>query len=171
MPTAALLLVALLGAFAPAEAHPRIVRALELPVQARALRHAGALEVDLQIALSSARHHHLPPADVVVVFGQYVALVPVAGPPVQGFGPFLAARWDDGLRGRALASAIKRTHGHGPPGHGPYDAKHGGKHLDAGPGWAGRGNGHSASASAGKSKGKAYGGGGKGRKNDHGKGK
>ncbi len=116
-----------------------IVQAIELPIVARDLRHAGGLEVDLQITLSSARRHQLPPGDVVLVFRDYVRYG-----PVYGFGPFVVARWDEGLRGKALARAIHREHAWSKRGngHGPFDAKHGGKHADEHAGVWGVGNGH-----------------------------
>ncbi|MFN7143730.1 MAG: hypothetical protein ACK4YP_08155 [Myxococcota bacterium] len=158
----------------PAPPHARLVQAIQLPLVTRRLRHAGGAEVDVRLALDAHRRHHLHAADLVLVFDEYVRVG-----PVLGFGPFVVAHLDDGHHGPALAKVIRYKHGKGHwksqgngGGHGPWDEKHGGKHLTDGhsaaspghAGKAGRGN-----AGHGKSRGGKGNGGGNGHGNGKGK--
>lgn len=149
----------------PAPPHARLVQAIQLPLVTRRLRHAGGAEVDVRLALDAHRRHHLHAADLVLVFDEYVRVG-----PVLGFGPFVVAYLDDGHHGPALAKFIRHEHGEGHgKGHGPWDEKHGGKHLTYGhyaasPGASSHGHGNPGK---GRGNGKGHGNGNHG----HGKGK
>lgn len=150
----------------PAPPHARILRAIELPIAARSLRRAGALEVDVRLVLDGHRRHHLHASDALLVFETYH----LHG-PVHGFGSFVVTHLDDGVRGPSLAKAIRYKHGKGHwkgNGHGRHDEKHRGKHLSDGHHvYAYGASGHDGH---GKSS-KGYGGHGKSKGNGNGHGK
>ncbi|MDP2313656.1 MAG: hypothetical protein Q8P41_12170 [Pseudomonadota bacterium] len=160
--------------------HP-LVRALELPISARAVRHAGVPEADVRVALGTVHTHGLHAWDLVVVFEDAHIAMRKYG-PLPHFGVFVISQLDRGMRGPTLADAIYAEHvrwGHDRyqekdkdwnPGHGYNDERHGGKHLsDAGhgPGNSGKARGYGNGKSGhGKSNGN-----GKGNGKDNGKGK
>ncbi len=155
---------------------PPILRALELPHAARALRRAGVEEVEVRVSLDAVRVHQVHAWDLVFVFQEALVSTRTYG-TVPNFGAFVQSRLARGLRGRALANAIHAEHatygnGHGndekgwSEGHGAFDEKHGGKHVEqhgGKDGWAANGNSNGKSGRAGKGKSKGRGGKGSGK--------
>lgn len=104
---------------------PPLVRALQLPIAARAIRHAGVPHADVLVTLDAVRLHRIRAWDLVLVFQESAHAVRTYG-PVPDYGVFVVQRLDHGLHGRDLADAIHaehRSHGHG-------------KYKETGNGWS-----------------------------------
>ena len=105
---------------------PGILWALQLPTLLTEARQAGVTEVVVREALEEFRRRGLPAEEAAQVLGEEIAAVH-AGAPKDNFGGFVGRQLDAGLRGRALADAIRAEHqargigrpgGHEPPGRG-----------------------------------------------------
>ena len=116
-------LLALAAVFAAAplaqvgDASPAILRALRLPALAIEARRAGVPEETVRGVLDGLRRRGLPAEEAVLVVREEVDAIH-AGGPKDNFGGFVRRQLDAGLRGQALAEAIRaehRAHGIGRP--------------------------------------------------------
>jgi len=90
---------------------PPILRALRLPVLVTEARRAGVNDAPVRGLLEALRRRGLPAADAEVVVHEELAAVR-AGAPKDNFGAFVHRQLEAGLRGRALAEAIRAEHEH-----------------------------------------------------------
>lgn len=110
-----LTLAALFAVFAVAplaqlgDASPAILRAFQLPALATEARRAGVPEAAVQGVLDELRRRGLPADEAVLVVREEVDAVH-AGAPKDNFGGFVRRQLDAGLRGQALAEAIRAEH-------------------------------------------------------------
>jgi hypothetical protein len=133
-------------------------RALDLPLRARDLRQQGVPEADVKVVLTTARDKNVPAGEAAEVLDETAKVVREHG-PVDNFGAFVQAQLDAGLRGKALADAIKAEHAARGKGHGAEagaDKEHGGGPPDAAggrgkPDDAGKSGDHGKPDDAGKS--------------------
>ena len=107
----AALLVAAPAAAQDGEATQSILRALRLPALVTEARLAGVPDAQVRGLLDALRHRGLPAADAGSVVHEEVEAVR-AGAPKANFGAFVQRQLEAGLRGRALAEAIRAEHGH-----------------------------------------------------------
>jgi hypothetical protein len=91
------------------DASPAILRALRLPALATEARRAGVPEAAVRGVLDELRRRGLPADEAAQVVGVEVDAVN-AGAPKDNFGGFVRRQLDAGLRGRALAEAIRAEH-------------------------------------------------------------
>jgi len=91
------------------DASPAILRALRLPALATEARRAGVPEAAVRGVLDELRRRGLPADEAALVVGEEVDAVH-AGAPKENFGAFVQRQLDAGLRGRALAEAIRAEH-------------------------------------------------------------
>lgn len=101
------------------DAVPAILRALELPAVASDARQAGVADGLVRDVLDGLRRRGLPADEAALVVRGEVDAVK-AGAPADTFGAFVQHQLDQGLRGRALAEAIRAEHqarGIGRPAH------------------------------------------------------
>jgi len=114
----------------------RILRAILLPRTTSDAREAGVAEEELQRVLRAGREQRVPVDEMEMLLREEVRAVHEHG-PIDNFGAFVQERLDRGLRGPALAAAIRAEHaargkgpgagkaaGKGPPvrkGAGPQD--------------------------------------------------
>jgi hypothetical protein len=91
------------------DASPAILRALQLPALATEARRAGVPEAAVQGVLDELRRRGLPADEAVLVVREEVDAVQ-AGAPKDNFGGFVRRQLDAGLRGQALAQAIRAEH-------------------------------------------------------------
>lgn len=108
------LILAALFAAAPAAAQvddsmPAILRALRLPALGTEARRAGVADSQVRGLLDALRGRGLPAADAEAVLQEEVAAVRAGGPKAN-FGAFVQRQLEAGLRGRALAEAIRAEH-------------------------------------------------------------
>jgi hypothetical protein len=105
---------------------PGILWALRLPTLLTEARQAGVTEVVVREVLEEFRRRGLPADEAARVIREEVDAVH-AGAPRNNFGGFVRLQLDAGLRGRALADAIRAEHrargigrpeGREPPGRG-----------------------------------------------------
>lgn len=105
---------------------PGILWALRLPTLLTEARQAGVTEVVVREALQELRRRGLPADEASQVLREEIDAVH-AGAPKDNFGAFVGRQLDAGLRGRALADAIRAEHrargigrpeGREPPGRG-----------------------------------------------------
>jgi hypothetical protein len=108
-----LLALAALLAVAPlaqlGDAMPALLRALQLPALVTEARRAGVSETAVQEVLDGLRRRGLPADEAALVIGEEVDAVHAGAPP-DNFGAFVHRQLDAGLRGRALAEAIRADH-------------------------------------------------------------
>jgi hypothetical protein len=88
---------------------PAILQALQLPALATEARRAGVPEAAVQSVLDGLRRRGLPADQAALVVREEVDAVH-AGAPKDNFGGFVQRQLDAGLRGRALAEAIRAEH-------------------------------------------------------------
>jgi hypothetical protein len=86
-----------------------ILRALELPALVTEARRVGVTEVRVRDVLEALRARGLPAEDAARVVREEIDAID-AGAPRDNFGAFVHAQLDAGLRGRALAEAIRAEH-------------------------------------------------------------
>ena len=91
------------------DASPAILWALRLPALATEARRAGVPEAAVRGVLDELRRRGLPADEAAQVVGVEVDAVN-AGAPKDNFGGFVRRQLDAGLRGRALAEAIRAEH-------------------------------------------------------------
>ena len=91
------------------DASPAILRALQLPALATEARRAGVPEAAVQGVLDELRRRGLPADEAALVVREEVDAVN-AGAPKDNFGEFVHRQLDAGLRGQALAEAIRAEH-------------------------------------------------------------
>ena len=110
-PSRALLLGATLaaGLALAAPASGDIRRAIDLPVQADALRRAGVPDAEVQEAVRSAESHGLSAAEADEVLEESDKARKKNG-EIDNLGSFVNDRLDEGLRGKELAAAIHAEH-------------------------------------------------------------
>ncbi|MDP2308097.1 MAG: hypothetical protein Q8P18_18885 [Pseudomonadota bacterium] len=161
---------------------PPLVRALQLPIAARAVRHAGVPHAEVLVTLDAVRLHRIHAWDLVVVFDESVVAMRRYG-PVPDYGVFVVSRLDRDLHGRALADAIHaehRSHGYGKDrikykekdGGYSYKVKHDNGHGGHDDGWDRGSSGKGSSGKGNSSRGgSSQGGSHHGNDDDHGKGK
>lgn len=89
---------------------PTILRALRLPALGTEARRAGVADSQVRELLDALRRRGLPAADAEAVLHEEVTAVR-AGAPKDNFGAFVHRQLEAGLRGRALAAAIRAEHG------------------------------------------------------------
>jgi len=89
---------------------PAILRALRLPALGTEARRAGVADSQVRGLLDALRRRGLPAADAEAVLHEEVTAVR-AGAPKANFGAFVHRQLEAGLRGRALAAAIRAEHG------------------------------------------------------------
>jgi hypothetical protein len=88
---------------------PAILRALRLPALVTEARLAGVTDSVVREVLDGLRRRGLPADEAAIVVGEEVDAVH-AGAPKDNFGGFVQQQLDAGLRGRALAEAIRAEH-------------------------------------------------------------
>lgn len=88
---------------------PTILRALTLPALATEARQAGVAEGLVRDVLDGLRRSGLAADEAALVVHEEVEAVN-AGGPKDNFGGFVQQQLDAGLRGRALADAIRAEH-------------------------------------------------------------
>jgi hypothetical protein len=135
-----LLWVAALAVALPASAQEgadmatRLKRAADLPHAAQEARQAGIPEEAVDEALEAGKKKGVPAGEMGETLAAGSEGVREHG-PIDNFGAFVTAKLDEGLRGHALAEAIREEHaqrGKGKPEHaGPPEGK--GKPDEAGP--------------------------------------
>jgi len=86
-----------------------IVEALRLPALVTEARRAGVTEAAVREVLDGLRRRGLPAAEAALVLREEVDAVN-AGEPKDNFGGFVQRQLAAGLRGRALAEAIRAEH-------------------------------------------------------------
>lgn len=86
-----------------------ILAALQLPALVTEARAAGITETTLRGVLDGLRERAVAADDAVVVLREEVDAVH-AGGPKDNFGAFVQGSLDAGLRGQALAEAIRAEH-------------------------------------------------------------
>ncbi|MDP2957696.1 MAG: hypothetical protein Q8N53_14820 [Longimicrobiales bacterium] len=108
-----LLTLALLLATAPVaqvdDPTPAILWALRLPALVTEARQVGITEVVVREVLNGLRSRGLSADEAALVVREEVDAVR-AGGPKDNFGGFVQRQLDAGLRGRALADAIRAEH-------------------------------------------------------------
>ncbi|MCA9568645.1 MAG: hypothetical protein KC656_12420, partial [Myxococcales bacterium] len=98
-----------LGCLVATTALAEEVRPEDLPARAQSLRDAGVDADQVREALHAARAAKLSAGDAAALLDASLAPVEEHG-PVEGFGAFVKAQLDAGLRGSELASAIQAEH-------------------------------------------------------------
>ena len=93
----------------PGDGLAGILAALQLPALVTEARGAGITEATLRGVLGGLLRRGLPADDAVMVLREEVDAVQ-AGGPKDNFGAFVQQHLDAGLRGRALAEAIRAEH-------------------------------------------------------------
>lgn len=88
---------------------PAIEWAIRLPSLVTEARTVGVAETVVREVLDGLRTRGLTAADAAMVLGEEVDAV-TAGAPKDNFGAFVQQPLDAGLRGRALAQAIRMEH-------------------------------------------------------------
>jgi hypothetical protein len=88
---------------------PAILRALQLPALVTEARRAGVADAVVRGVLDGLRRRGLPADEAALVIREEVDAVN-AGAPKDNFGGFVQRQLDAGLRGRALAEAIRAEH-------------------------------------------------------------
>lgn len=88
---------------------PAILQALRLPALVTEARRLGVPEAAVQGVLAGLRRRGLPADEAALMVGEEVDAVK-AGAPKDNFGGFVQRQLDAGLRGRALAEAIRAEH-------------------------------------------------------------
>lgn len=86
-----------------------ILEAILLPGLTQEARRAGIPEEDIAIVLDTSREQQLPPVQRREIFQSVTEIAREEG-PIDNFGAFVQARLAEGLRGRALAEAIREEH-------------------------------------------------------------
>jgi hypothetical protein len=98
------------GAQQPASIAERILAAADLPRIVDLLRRDGGIPEDqVKDVLDHGRKDHVPASEIKDVLSDADEAVKANG-PVDNFGAFVTAQLDAGLRGRALAQAIRDEH-------------------------------------------------------------
>jgi hypothetical protein len=88
----------------------RIRAALELPSIVDSIRRRGGIpEEEVRVVVDEARRKNIPANETRDVLKEADNAIRDHG-PVDNFGAFVKARLDAGLRGRALAQAIRQEH-------------------------------------------------------------
>jgi hypothetical protein len=88
---------------------PSILQALQFPALITEARRIGVPEVLLRGVLDELKQRGLPAEEAALVIGEEVDAVK-AGGPKDNFGAFVHRQLEAGLRGRALAAAIRAEH-------------------------------------------------------------
>jgi hypothetical protein len=91
------------------DAMPAILGALRLPEVVTEARRAGVADSAVRAVLDGLRRRGLPADEAALVVREEVDAVH-AGAPKDNFGEFVHRQLDAGLRGRALAEAIRAEH-------------------------------------------------------------
>jgi len=91
------------------DASPAILWALQLPALVTEARQVGVTETVVGELLTALRQRGLPADQAAVVVGEEVDAVN-AGEPKDNFGVFVHQQLNAGLRGNALAEAIRTEH-------------------------------------------------------------
>ena len=86
-----------------------ILQTILLPRVAEVLRDQGVPVEEVREAVAGARTQGIPAAETTGVLETTVGAVEAQG-PIENFGAFVQARLAEGLRGRALADAIRAEH-------------------------------------------------------------
>ena len=86
-----------------------VLAATELPVKAAEARESGVADNSIRAVLDVIRRRNLPAQDAYRVLDEEVRVVREGGPR-ENFGAFVQSQLDQGLRGRALADAIREEH-------------------------------------------------------------
>jgi hypothetical protein len=88
----------------------RVLAALELPSIVDSIRRRGGIpEDEVRVVVEEARRKNIPANETRDVLKEADNAIRDHG-PVDNFGAFVKARLDAGLRGRALAQAIRQEH-------------------------------------------------------------
>lgn len=88
----------------------RLKVAIELPTLTYEARVAGVAEEDVAAAVQACKvHEEVGAVETVEVFKATLTDVQANG-PVEDFGAFVNAKLNEGLRGKALAAAIRKEH-------------------------------------------------------------
>jgi hypothetical protein len=88
----------------------RIISAIELPRAVDSVRKRGGIpEEEIRVVLEDARRRRIPAGETGDILKEADAAIRDHG-PVDNFGAFVQSRLDAGLRGRALAQAIRQEH-------------------------------------------------------------
>ena len=87
----------------------RITAAAALPALAQDIRGAGVPQSDLAAVMALLAQRRVPATDAKRVLDEEWKSAREHG-PVPGLGVFVRGRLDEGLRGRALADAIRQEH-------------------------------------------------------------
>lgn len=88
----------------------RVRAALELPGIVDSIRRRGGIpEEEVRVVVDEARRKNIPANETRDVLKEADNAIRDHG-PVDNFGAFVKARLDAGLRGRALAQAIRQEH-------------------------------------------------------------
>lgn len=82
---------------------------LRLPVLTKETREQGVPDEEVKLAVVSLREAKVAPEDAVETFKATVASVGEKG-PVEKFGDLVRIKLNEGLRGKALAKAIRAEH-------------------------------------------------------------
>jgi hypothetical protein len=91
------------------DASPAILGALRLPALATEARRAGVAETAVRGVLEALRRRGLTADEAALVVSEEVDAIH-AGGPKDNFGGFVRRQLDAGLRGQALAEAIRAEH-------------------------------------------------------------
>lgn len=91
------------------ESTSALLLALRLPAFVTEARQAGVTEAAVRELLNGIRGRGLPADEAAMVIREEVDAVK-AGGPSDNFGRFVQGQLDAGLRGRALAEAIRAEH-------------------------------------------------------------
>lgn len=88
----------------------RIIGAIDLPRVVDSVRKRGGIpEDEIRIVIEDVRRRRIPASETRDVLDQTDAAIREHG-PVDNFGAFVQSRLGAGLRGRALAQAIRQEH-------------------------------------------------------------
>ena len=86
-----------------------LMRAILLPRVSEILRERGVPAEEVKVAIESARERGVPPSETAGIFEETIRVVEEQG-PIENFGGFVQEQLEQGLRGRALADAIRAEH-------------------------------------------------------------
>ena len=86
-----------------------ILKAIQLPQTAQAARDAGVPEEDVEAVLKEAKGKKTKAGEIQEGLDEAVKSTKQHG-PIENFGAFVKTKLDEGLRGRALAEAIRKEH-------------------------------------------------------------
>ena len=86
-----------------------ILKAIQVPQTAQAARDAGVPQEDVEAVLKEAKGKKTKAGEIQEGLDEAVKATKEHG-PIDNFGTFVKSKLDEGLRGRALAEAIRKEH-------------------------------------------------------------